>query len=166
MVINRWLPRYGPSYGDAFYLGWTAIIPNIPGIFTWPGAITNLSCFSLKLQATGVLSSSYTNIGGSLIGELFFNFGFAGGAIFAVAFGVFIGLISGKCTYFLSSDNYHGFIRVIALMFATIYWVRDYFGGEIRVMVWGPLICYLIIHIIGGYKSRGNRGGIENTAIS
>lgn len=146
-VVNKWLPYYGTSNGDAYYLGWTSVIPNIPGLFTLPGELTRESCFAIKLQEMGALSSSYTNIGGSLIGELFFNFGIVGGSIAAGLLGFIIGKVSNKSTYYMQNNNYAGLIRHIPFMFACTYWIRDYFGGIFREIVWGPLIIWVIIMV-------------------
>lgn len=151
-VLSKWLPAYGPSYGDAYYLGWMSIIPNIPGIFTLPGRITANSYFATKLQATGSLSSSYLNIGGSLIGEQFFNFGLVGGAIACFIIGVGIGLISHKSAYYMTNRNYYGMIKYLPMMFAATYWVRNYFGGGFREVVWGPAVCYIVIMFSKRYK--------------
>ena len=152
-VINKWLPAYGPTYGDSYYLGWFAIIPNIPEIFTFPGTITAASSFPLRMQAAGTLSNSYLNIGGSLIGELFFNFGLYGTLIFATIFGFFVGRVSYKSNHYIDTNNFYGMMWTIPVMFAVTYWVRDYFGGGIREMVWGPLVGILVISILKNRKS-------------
>lgn len=143
-VINKWLPVYGATHGDSFYVGWISIIPNIPGIFTLPGDLTAKTCFALRLQSSGLLNSNYYNIGGSLLGELFFNFGLSGGVIASLFVGFVIGWTSKKTTDYVAVNNFHGMIVLIPMMFATIYWVRSYFGGEFRIIVWAPLLIYLI----------------------
>ena len=142
--INNWLPRFGPTGGDSYYKGLTAVFPNIPGILEF-GKITEESSFANKLQDSGVLNPEYYNIGGSLIAELFFNFGLVGGVFFSVVLGVLIGWISRNTLYYMQHNDNYGLIFFIPLMFATIYWVRHYFGGEIREAVWGPLFCYIVI---------------------
>jgi len=144
-VINNWLPNYSPSWGDAYWMGWTAAIPNLAPFIIDFGAITMDSSFPIKLQQFGVLSQSYENIGGSVIGELFFNFGLTGGVIAALFLGMFIGWVSKKSSLYLQMDNYYGLILMVPIMFATVYWVRDYFGGGVREAVWGPLLCYYIV---------------------
>lgn len=146
-VINKWLPKYGPSYGSSYYLGLFAIIPNIPPLITFPGSITASSSFPLRLQGAGTLSSNYLNIGGSLIGELFFNFGIIGAAIFAVFTGIWIGNVSYKCISYINKNNYYGLLLTVPTMMFMIYWVRDYFGGEFRIVVWGVLIPLVIIKL-------------------
>lgn len=146
-VINRWLPVYGPTYGDSYYVGWISAIPNIPGIFTLPGDLTAKTCFALRLQDSGLLNPNYYNIGGSLLGELFFNFGLLGGTVASLIVGWIIGWVSNKSTQYISVDNLRGMIFFIPIMFATIYWVRSYFGGEFRIVIWAPLLIYFVIQL-------------------
>lgn len=150
-VINKWLPLYGPSGGDSYYLGIFSVIPNIPKILTLPGELTKQSYFALKLQDAGTLSEYYLNIGGSLIGEQFFNFGLIGGSVATFIIGFFLGRTSHKFSSYLKNDNFYGLIRIIPIMFASIYWIRDYFGGGFREIIWGPLICCFIINITKRY---------------
>lgn len=153
-VLNKWLTKYDVSYGKSYYLGMFAIIPNIPKILEYPGKITKVSCFALDMQEKNTLSSSYTNIGGSLIGELFFNFGIYGGVIFAFIIGIIAGIISRKSEFNMKEENIFGMIRYFPIMFAMVYWVRDYFGGGIREIIWGPIICFIIIKYFSPKKIR------------
>lgn len=147
-VLSKWLPEFGPTGGDSYILGSTAIIPNIPPFFTWPGRMTEASCFPMRMQAAGTLSANYQNIGGSLLGELFFNFGVVGAILLALPFGIWIGSVSHKCTNYIKSNHYYGMIWIVPVMFAVLYWVRHYFGGQIREMVWGPVICLVVMKLM------------------
>ena len=91
------------------------------------------------------MSHSYENIGGSLIGEFFFNFDLLGGVFVALFFGLFIGWVSRNSSYCFITNNYYSLVLYIPIMFATIYWVRDYFGGGVREAVWGILFAYYIV---------------------
>ena len=143
-VITKWLPKYSPSYGSSYVGGMFAIVPNILSYFTLPGDITRETCFALKLQEYGTLSSSYTNIGGSLIGELFFNFGLFGGVVFSLIIGLFIGRINKRFLLGIEGRFYE-LVWTIPFMFASIYWVRSYFGGGVREAIWGYLFVYFIL---------------------
>lgn len=144
-VIKFWIGRYPLGYGKSYILGLSAIIPNIFGI---AGKLTRDSTFALKLQDFGALASGYTNIGGSIIGEIFFNFGVYGGVIVSLFLGILIGTISKNVDYFIRNRRYERLIYFIPIMFGTLYWIRDYFGGRIREVVWGALFCYLIIQVV------------------
>lgn len=154
-VITKWLPQYNPSYGASYGGGIFAILPNIPKVFTLPGNITEATCFALKLQEYGTLSKDYTNIGGSLIGELFFNFGLKGGVFFSSIVGVLIGVINKKFLFALKENSFE-LIWTLPFMFATIYWVRSYFGGGIREAVWGWLVAFLFLRYTK--KQKGIKG--------
>lgn len=143
-VINRWLPTNSLFMGKSYILGLFSIIPNIPHILTFPGDITEKSCFATMLQHSGVLSVNYQNIGGSLLGELFFNFGIAGGIVASFILGIIYGIVSKKCTKAMEAANYEMLIWLIPFMFFGTYWVRDYFGGGFREVIWGPLLFLLI----------------------
>lgn len=142
-VINWWLPKFGPTYGESYYTGVVAIIPNIPGILDM-GSITESGAFAIKLQKNGVLNNNYYNIGGSLLGELFMNWGVLGGVIASLIFGFFIGWVSQGIRYCFNNNNYYRALLFIPIMLASLYWVRSYFGGCIREAVWGILFAYLI----------------------
>ena len=143
-VINKWLPYYGCTHGDSFYIGWISIIPNIPKLFTLPGDLTAKTYFALRLQQSGILNKNYTNIGGSLLGELFFNFGLFGGVIASIVVGILIGWVSKKVTKITEGYDYNFMITTIPIMFATIYWVRSYFGAEFRLIIWATVFILLI----------------------
>ena len=147
-VLNKWLPNFSPFYGESYYKGVFAIIPNIPGLTDLPGQITASSSFMVLMQENHALSDAYVNIGGSLFGEFFFNFGKIGGMIFAFLTGCFLGKISKKTNISIAENNYYGLITYIPIMFAVVYWVRDYFGGIIREAIWGPLFCYFLLKFV------------------
>lgn len=143
-VLTRWLPNYNPSYGTSYIYGISAIFPNIGGFM---GELTETSNFGLTLARTnGVLNSLYRNIGGSVLGEFFFNFGKIGALFAAGVLGAVIGKTNAKVISYIRSDSYN-LIYTIPVMFSTIYWIRDYFGDTIRDIVWGVLFCYLLLYI-------------------
>lgn len=144
-VIHNYLPHHQASYGASYYKGIAAVVPNIlPSVIDF-GRITEESSFPIILQKSGSLSHSYENIGGSLIGEFFFNFDLLGGVFVALFFGLFIGWVSRNSSYCFITNNYYSLVLYIPIMFATIYWVRDYFGGGVREAVWGILFAYYIV---------------------
>lgn len=67
-----------------------------------------------------------------------------GGIFFAFVLGIIYGNISKKCTTALKTSNYEKLIWLIPFMFFGTYWVRDYFGGGFREVVWGPLLLLMI----------------------
>ena len=150
-VLTNWLPKYTPSYGTSYIYGISSIFPNVGGFM---GKLTEASNFGLTLARTnGILNSLYRNIGGSVLGEFFFNFGKIGALFAASILGTVIGKTNAKVISYIRFDSYN-LIYTIPIMFSTIYWIRDYFGDTIRDIIWGVLFCYLLVHI--KTNKRGN----------
>lgn len=145
-TLNEYLPKYGPSYGDAYYKGITAIIPNLMPSIIDVGKITESSSTPIRLQKTSVLNSGYENIGGSFLAELYMNFGVIGGIVMCFVWGLFFGWIGEKTAIAFATDNIYQLFIMFPIMFATIYWVRSYFGGGIREVVWDILFGLLILN--------------------
>ncbi len=141
-VLINWLQHFDPSLGKSYFLGLTAILPNITGI---AGELTTSAAFAIQLQDYNMVSSDYYNIGGSILGEFFFNFGVVGGVIFAFFIGRIIGWFSVNTRDSIKQRQYFFLIYSIPVMFATLYWVRDSFGHLIRDVVWGILLCIVIM---------------------
>lgn len=142
-VLINWLSNFDPSWGKSYFLGLTAILPNITGL---PGQLTESAAFATQLQQHNMVLSEYTNIGGSVLGEFFFNFGVIGGIIFAFFVGKIIGWFSDNANRCILGGHYYFLIFAIPVMFASLYWVRDSFGHLIRDVVWGILLTLIIIN--------------------
>lgn len=149
-VIIKWLPLYGPSFGKSYYLGLSAIFINIGGVM---GKLTSMSNYGFALQESNVLSTYYQNIGGSVLGEFFFNFGFVGACIAALIFGVMVGKISMRATTLMNQTTSYKMVYYIAVMSGVLYWIRDYFSGVSRDIVWGLLFALLIRKVVVGRKN-------------
>ena len=140
-VLSNWLKNFSPSHGKSYIYGISAIFPNIGGLM---GKLTEESSFGLTLSHTpGILNSLYTNIGGNILGEFFFNFGKVGGVIASSVLGMCVGKINSRVNESIEESSYN-IIYMIPIMFAVLYWIRDYFGSCIRDIIWGILICWII----------------------
>lgn len=144
-VLKKWLPNYKPSFGKSYTLGLFSIFPNIMGT---AGRLTELSVYPLYLQQYGALTAGYTNIGGSILGEFFFNFGIIGGVIFSNLVGVLLGSVSTKVEKNFHSDNLYKNVYFIPIMYSTLYWIRDVFGRGIREVIWGIIFTKIVIIIV------------------
>lgn len=153
-VLTKWLKQYSPSWGNAYYLGWLAIIPSLFGI---AGKLTAESCFMLKLQEYDTLYDRYKNIGGSLLGEQFFNFHIVGGILACFLIGMMIGWTSKKCYQAIKNENFIWMPLAIPIMFTSVYWVRNYFGGGIREVVWGAVFCWLVAQLYTFFLKQKNK---------
>lgn len=140
-VIIKWLPLNPPSFGKSYFLGVSAIFPNFGGIM---GDLTRASNYGFTLQKSTVLSKYYHNIGGSVLGELFFNFGFLGACVFALILGIVVGKISMRANLLINQTMNYKVCYYIAVMAGILYWIRDYFSGICRDIVWGLLICFIV----------------------
>lgn len=144
-VIELWLPGHPAFNGMSYLEGLTAIVPSLFGIC---GALTEQSCFPILLQKAGTLNSEYFNIGGSVLGEFFFNFGLTGGVLAAFVFGLGVGFVSRKIVLAIENRDYGGLVFLIPVVFAATYWVRDYFGGRVREVAWCVLMAYVVISYV------------------
>lgn len=144
-TLFLWLPRHGPSWGSSYYLGITAIFPNIGGVM---GELSTKSAYALTIQQSGAVFTEYYNIGGSLLGELFFNFGALGGIIAAFPLGLIIGSFFNKVELALRRNDYIRLVIYFLVVTNLTYWVRDTFVGGIRPAVWGVLFFNFLFYKI------------------
>ncbi|MED3662286.1 O-antigen polysaccharide polymerase Wzy [Ureibacillus terrenus] len=86
-------------------------------------------------------------IGGSYIGELFFNFRYFG-IIFAIFIGIFINTISTKLKELLVEKKYLNAAIYLPMFTYFLWWVRDTFSGWIRPTIWGYVFIVIIIMIL------------------
>ena len=144
-VVINYLNHYSPTYGMSYIYGWASILPNIGGL---PGHLTEMGAFATQLQDKNMVLFEYSNIGGSCIGEFFYNFGLWGGVLFAFIIGCLIGKISITTSICISQKNFLPLIALIPLMYNTLYWIRDSFGHLSRDVVWAIAFCYFILNYI------------------
>ena len=140
-VVLLWLEFNPPSWGLSYLLGLSAIFPNVGGIM---GDLTTKSAFAVTLQEHGALTDQYYNIGGSIIGEFFFNFNVTGGIIASLVFGLILGILNNNIRFFFYTKQYYGILYYVPVMFNVTYWIRDCFGSIIRDIVWGIIFCYIM----------------------
>ena len=143
-VLLKWLENFDPSHGMSYIGGFASVFPNVGDIF---GSINRDSAFAFALQNNNMLDSRYFNIGGSLIGELFFNFGILGGIRGGVVVGLVIGIVSKKIDRYISNGIDYKVGYYIATASALLYWVREYFGGISREIVWSVVIWWMVNRI-------------------
>ena len=74
------------------------------------------------------------------------NFGVIGGIVMCFVWGIFFGWIGEKTAVAFATDKIYQLFIMFPIMFATIYWVRSYFGGGIREVVWDILFGLLILN--------------------
>ena len=113
--------RFGYAHGTSYILGITTIMPNIGGLIN---ALDVKSNFARTMVSYGI-TANYENIGGSIIGELIFNFQYIY-PIIAFIIGWFIMSFSRKFdekTRDTSCD--YSFIYSVCIMMGIFEWSRD-----------------------------------------
>lgn len=143
-VLNNWLNSYPPSYGKSYVFGIAAVFPNIGGSVS---RLINESTYAIQLQRYGMVLDGFKNIGGSVIGELFFNLGKLGGLIASPILGILIGKVSQRVKFYANTYQIKKMAYYIPAMYAILYWVRDCFGDGIREVVWSIVIWNMICRV-------------------
>lgn len=129
------------SYGSTYIYGLSQIFVNIGGILD---NVTSLAVFAKHIPGK-------YSMGGSYIGELYYNFGY-----FSIAGGLVIGAFVNKISLIMeecinSCDFYH-LSFYLMLFLNMIWWVRASFADLTRPFVWGIafiiLIHYFAKHVV------------------
>ncbi|GMR70961.1 hypothetical protein NUITMVRA1_16390 [Aerococcus viridans] len=131
--IYQQVPTQTPyGYGKTFILSFVTIIPNIASILDiW------LDDINFMRHITGVA------LGGSYIGELYYNFSLFGFFV-SIIFGNVIQALSKKMEQSLDNKNYIHFIMYVPIFVFGLWWVRGNFSGIIRTMVWNAISIFMI----------------------
>ena len=66
----------------------------------------------------------------------------------AAIIGYCIGKISNKSQKLITQTFNYNMIYYFTMMAGILYWIRDYFSGIVRELVWGVLFCWFIGKII------------------
>jgi hypothetical protein len=128
------IPSYHSyNFGLTYIISWLSIYPNTGGIL---GNIPDMYSFLNYLDTD-------LPLGGSYIGELYFNFGWLS-LIAAVFIGWFIGTVGRKIEFSIVRKNWIKFSMYIVLFSQLLWWVRDYFSSWIYPFVWSSFAIYLL----------------------
>ena len=132
----EYIPSYEPfNFGLTYIHGLFYIMPVLPD------AITEMTMKSVSfIHAFPETATDYISLGGSYLGELFFNFGWS-----SPVFATFIGCLIGKMDIMLrdkAKPRYAATVAVVLPMF--ILWVRDFYVGMVFKAFWlSVLILYV-----------------------
>ena len=128
------IPTYNNfNFGLTYVVSWCAIYPNTGGLL---GNIPNMYAFLNYLDTK-------LPLGGSYIGELYFNFGWFG-ILFAIFIGMFVGWTSAKVESAIVQKKWIQLGPYMVLFYSLLWWVRDYFSGWIFRTVWCAIAVWLI----------------------
>lgn len=131
-LVIKWSEENAFKYGESYIQSVVSIFPNIGGIFT---EINDQANFITKLRGA--------YIGGSLIGESYYNFGFWG-IVIAIIIGAVVGRISMNMEKLFLQREYEKLALYTMPCYSILWWIRDAFNGICRSTVWSLLL-------IGGF---------------
>lgn len=136
------IPAYNNyNLGLTYIISWCAIYPNTGGLL---GNIPNMYAFLNYLDTV-------LPLGGSYIGELYFNFGWFG-IVFAIFIGMFIGWSSLKVENAIVQRKWIQLGNYMVLFYSLLWWVRDYFSGWIFRTVWCGVAVWFLNKLLKSKK--------------
>ena len=129
----RFIPEYrNYNYGLTYFISFLNIFPKLSTSFAnrFIDSFGYIYAFPAKFQYS---------LGGSYLGELYFNFGWIGSILT-----FFIGLFIGKIDYIIEetivTKNWTKTAIIISFIPNIILWVRDFFSGIVFVGFWMMII--------------------------
>lgn len=139
-------PQYAPIQWGSNYLS---------SVFIWlPSNIGNLEYFLNKVQYISAFpGDTELFMGGSYIGELYYSFNYFG-IIISFFVGMFVALISKKIRESILNQNIIRLVLGLILFSNILWWVRDYFGGVFRELIWISLFLYFLNIFVTFYLER------------
>lgn len=141
------VPKYAEhAYGKTYVESLACILPDIGGRFS-------------EINADAVFLNHFKSdyLGGSIIGELYYNFG-EYAILVAAVIGYIMSLISKRIEYVLKNEKYMEFGCYVMVFTCALWWVRDCFNAMCRNVVWAIAYIYVINFILKLYnkKKSGN----------
>lgn len=126
-------------YGRSYLLSFLTVLPNFHGFLEY---INNTSIFTYNFPE---IYRMY--LGGSYLGELYYNFGFIG-VFCSYCIGILVGSISRIVTNALKKKKYLALAIFINLYPSILWWVRDYFINIVRNFAWMTIIILFLYYFI------------------
>ena len=128
--------NFGLSYIESFI---PVFIPNVFGILNkFQTSFQFVKAFPLEFQGA---------LGGSYLGELYYNFGFWG-CIGTFIIGLVIGKVSKKIKLSIQKKNWMQLGIYIILLPTLIMWVRGYVSDFLRTFIWSVILIFIIYRIL------------------
>lgn len=121
--------RLQPFFGETFVKSFASIIPDVFG---------GLKDINNEAVLGRALNTDFT-IGGSLLGEMYYNFG-EFYPIPTMLVGYIYAKMSDKVRYFVSNNRIIEVIFVLPVCVILIWWVRDSIGNMTRQIVWFAIL--------------------------
>lgn len=122
----------------------------LPTIFPIQEQILTFSTFTMSLD--------YGGIGGTIIGELYYNFAWFG-CVFGIAIGILVNWFSTLFTTVYKEKNYFLFSLLILPAINLLWWTRDMFLNIPRMLIYEFIFLFIIYHIVK-YVTKKSKGEI------
>ncbi len=134
-IIKTYSP-YGTGFGWNYYATFVEILPNVNGVFT--PIIDRLSYVQY------VPDELYFWLGGSILGETYYNFGWYG-LLVAIPLGILVRGISNNINEALTCRRFNIYtIMSVILIGPMLLWNRGSFGYIVRPFTWLLLFAIII----------------------
>lgn len=143
-------PKVAPfAHGVPYITSLMSLLPNIGGLLTG---------FQSKWIYVNQFPKAYRYaLGGSYIGELYYNFSFVGGIAAGLVLGVLIGIYSNSIDKAITERKWLK-LSVFMIPFATLLiWIRGYFSDSVRQFVWISVFVMIIYYFIKMQRSGRKR---------
>lgn len=124
------------AYGTTYLASIFAVFPNIGNIF---GDINTYAHYVKQLDGHA--------LGGSYVGELYYNFSYFG-MFLSVFIGIFVNKISERLQYYLKYKFYLNIAYLAPIFMYMLWWVRDAFISLLRPFIWGAIVLFVIKNLI------------------
>lgn len=128
------------GYGKTILLAPLVILPN--GIFGIDSFIKENLNYGMIVQAYGI-TGFWSNIGGSFVGELIYNFWFLSPFV-AFVFGRVFVYIDRTLVDKIKKNDFYAAAFFFTIYEGLIFWVRAYFYNGIRQILFGAILLFLL----------------------
>lgn len=126
------------AYGSTYLLSPIYVFPNFG---QWPEGILAITRFVDYIK--GFTSSG---LGGTYIGEMFYNFGHAGGVFFFLT-GLFLAWLDWKINDAISRKDWLCLTICMGVLPYVFMWTRSFFKDMIRPLVWQAILLLFLYRI-------------------
>lgn len=144
IVPMRGIPlesTYG--YGITYISGLVSMLINIHGIFD--EVLVN----TVYLNAF----SGVQSLGGSFVGELYYNFGYFS-YVFAVVIGFLLRFVSNRIDIYAKERDTYRLAKMLMPAYSLIIWIRGYFMFMTRSVLWGAILVFCVFRFSDVVLSR------------
>ena len=147
--------EYQTAWGRTYIYSLITIMPNLNGVFT---EYINASSFVKALDGVA--------LGGSFIGETFFNFGYLG-IIVTFLIGIVVYKLDLWFKLSVIKGNAINIAFCIPIICTCLWWVRDASNGFVREIVWGAivLLCVWKVVQVFSFKDDGRNKHIHYNKV-